>query len=106
MQRLSELDAVIRGAVGESAKMLEATAGAADAAKVEMAVSQFRKLAELLAVTARAAGDAIDRFDAPIDGVRLWIPLPQFEAERAATARMREERDQAVLQCGFAQLSI
>ena len=106
MQRLSELDTVIRAALGEAAKMLAASAGAADEAKVEMAVPQFRKLAELLATTARAAGDGRDRFDAPIDGIRFWVPLPQFEEARAAMTRLREERDRAVLRSGFDQLTI
>lgn len=104
MSRLSELDVVISAARDEAARMLKASVDAAEGTKVEMAVAQFRKLAELLATTAHAAGERTDRFDAPIDGIRFWVPLAQLEAERAALAQMREERDRAAMEQRFDRL--
>lgn len=103
MSQLSQLDVII-AARDEAAKMLQASADAADGAKVEMEVSQFRRLAALLATTADAVGDGADRFDAPIDGIHFWVPLAQLEAERATLAQVREERDRAAMQQRFDRL--
>lgn len=97
----ADLDTVIQAAIGEAAKMRDASANAADTTKVEMTVPQFRKLAALLEFTARAARDGADRFDAPIDGIRFWVPLPQVEAERAEMAALRAEHDRVRLHRGW-----
>ena len=82
-----EHDHLLAAAREEAQRMIE-TVAAADADKtVTMKVAQFRKLAQLidhLAGVATGGGG----FDAPIDGVRFWVPLPYLANERARFARM------------------
>ncbi len=58
---------------------------------VTMRVDQFRRLAHLLGGVA-AAADRDGRFDAPIDGVRFWVPLQHLATERARFAQMLASR--------------
>lgn len=83
MQGAADWGGAVSRALIEAASMLAATKDAAEGEKVTMTVPQFRKLARLLEATAHLAEREQDRFDAPIDGVRFWVPLPLHQAERA-----------------------
>ena len=100
MQGSTELEGLIRAALDEAVSMLNATSDSPEDAKVTMTAPQFRKLALLLRKTAQLAERELDRFDRPIDGIRFWVPLPRFEAERAKLAQLREQYDQAVFHQG------
>ena len=80
-------DDMVAAAREEARRMIETVAAAEPEAKVTMKVAQFRKLAHLVEALAGAA-DNDGRFDAPIDGVRFWVPLPYLATERARYARM------------------
>lgn len=82
-----EHDDIVAAARDEAQRMIE-TVAAADAEKtVTMKVAQFRRLAQLLERLAGAASRD-GEFDAPIDGIRFWVPLPYLATERARFARM------------------
>lgn len=74
--------------------MIDSVAAAGDDGAVTMRVDQFRRLAHLLGGVA-AAADRAGRFDAPIDGVRFYVPLQHLATERARFAQMLASRPQA-----------
>lgn len=77
---------ILQAARDEAQRIIKATATMDPEVRVAMPAGQFRKLAQLLDyVTTRAQGDA-ERFDAPIDGIRFWVPLHYLEMERARIA--------------------
>ena len=89
-----EEDEIVAAAHHEARRMIDSVAAAAPDGEVTMKVAQFRKLAHLidgLAVSAtRQSG-----FDAPIDGIRFWVPIHHLAAERARFAQMLAARPAA-----------
>lgn len=83
-------DEAIEQARAEAKRMRAVAARGAPDAAVKMSVEQFAKLADLIDMVVDVAED---RFDAPIDGIRFWIPLPVFEAERARWQRTGQWSD-------------
>ncbi len=82
-----EHDEMLAAAREEAQRMIETVASADAEKNVTMKVAQFRKLAQLIEGLAGAASRE-GGFDAPIDGVRFWVPLPYLATERARFARM------------------
>lgn len=82
---------VVSAAREEAQRMIDSVAAAGEDRTVTMRVDQFRRLAHLLGGVA-AAADRDGRFDAPIDGVRFWVPLQHLAAERARFAQMLAAR--------------
>lgn len=77
---------ILQAARDEARRIIDATATMDPEVRVAMPAAQFQKLGQLLDyVTTRAQGEA-DRFDAPIDGIRFWVPLHYLELERARIA--------------------
>ncbi|MEH3045549.1 hypothetical protein [Sphingomonas adhaesiva] len=77
---------ILQAARDEAQRIIKATATMDPEVRVAMPAAQFQKLGQLLDyVATRAQGDA-DRFDAPIDGIRFWVPLHYLEMERARVA--------------------
>ncbi|MEH3099774.1 hypothetical protein [Sphingomonas adhaesiva] len=77
---------ILQAARDEAKRIIAATATAKPDTHVTIPAAQFHKLGQLLDyVATRAQGEA-DRFDAPIDGIRFWVPLHYLELERARTA--------------------
>ncbi len=78
---------ILRAARDEARRIIDATAAMAPDGRVAMPAAQFQKLGQLLDyVVSHAQGEA-DRFDAPIDGIRFWVPLHYLELERARIAK-------------------
>lgn len=86
-----EEDDVVAAAQAEAQRMIASVAEAAPDAAVTMKVDQFRRLAGLLDALAGAASPP-SNFDAPIDGVRFWVPIQHLAKERARFAQMLAAR--------------
>ena len=82
---------VVNAAREEAQRMIASVETAGEDRTVTMRVDQFRRLAHLLGGVA-AAADRDGRFDAPIDGVRFWVPLQHLATERARFAQMLAAR--------------
>ncbi|NJR79039.1 hypothetical protein [Sphingomonas corticis] len=82
---------VVSAARQEAQRMIASVETAGEDRTVTMRVDQFRRLAHLLGGVA-AAADRDGRFDAPIDGVRFWVPLQHLATERARFAQMLASR--------------
>ncbi len=82
-----------RAALAEARRMMNVTAGAESAKQVSIAVADFRKLAALIEglASAEPAPADPDGFDVPVDGIRVWVPLPHFKAVVSEAAALRDE---------------
>jgi hypothetical protein len=76
----------------EAAKMTAAVRDAEEDGVVTMRAGQFRTLAALLERLAAQPAPQLLRMDAPIDGVRFWVPLPEFARIRAHADAAIEEK--------------
>lgn len=77
---------ILQAARDEARRIITATATMDPEMRVAMPAAQFQKLGQLLDYVATRAQDEADRFDAPIDGIRFWVPLHYLEMERARVA--------------------
>ncbi len=82
---------ILQAARDEAKRIMAATAGMDPDVRVAMPAAQFHKLGQLLDYAAARAQGAADRFDAPIDGVRFWVPLHYLEMERARAAQQQPD---------------
>ncbi|PAX07882.1 hypothetical protein [Sphingomonas lenta] len=92
----SEIQQARSQALSEAERMLSATQDRDPESQVALTIEHFRRIAELLATLAREPAPDDDEFDAPLDGVRFWVPLPEIEAVRAELAALRGEYDRLI----------
>ena len=94
MANLISAQDLIDGARAQAALMREAVATGAPSAKVELPVATFRQLADMidrLAEVCENSQSAVypDCFAAPIDGIRWWVPKPEFDRLRSELDNLR-----------------
>ena len=94
MSRGTEHEDIVTAAQEEARRMIDSVAEGPPDGEVTMKIAQFRKLAQLIDGLAGAASRD-GRFDAPIDGVRFWVPAQHLAAERARFAQMLAQRPAA-----------
>ncbi len=81
---------MVSAARAEAERMKTAIATLKPGGSVRMSRDQFVALAQLIeSLSERDVGQDGDRLDAPIDGIRWWIPLAEH---RRALAQLEEAR--------------
>ena len=91
---------VIATARVEADRMLSGTAHLSPDTDVNMPLAAFRTIGHLLAKLADLAGTQAEaeRFDAPVNGMRFWIPLPVHEAAQAELTALRQQQQGASME--------
>ncbi|MEG3123542.1 hypothetical protein [Sphingomonas sp. GB1N7] len=86
--------ALLAAAHAEQARMQAALAELQPGGTVRISREQFVRLAGLIDKLAeRGRRDDAEAFDAPVDGIRFWVPLPEFERTRAELDDLRAQHD-------------
>lgn len=86
--------ALLAAAHAEQARMQAALAELQPGGTVRISREQFVRLAGLIdRLAARGSREDHEAFDAPVDGTRFWVPLPEFERTRVELDDLRAQHD-------------
>ncbi|KQS04021.1 hypothetical protein ASG11_06965 [Sphingomonas sp. Leaf357] len=86
--------ALVAAAHAEQARMQAALAELQPGGTVRISRDQFVRLAGLIdKLAARNGREVGEDFNAPVDGMRFWVPLPEFERTRAELDDLRAQHD-------------